>query len=203
MISISDLQTGDLLLFDENPSNYLMKTLDFIIKYSTECQFSHSAIILKDPTFISPLLKGTYVWESSYHGIPDAEDDDVKFGVQIMPFDLYLKKYPGNVNIYVRKCPENALKLFTDAKLKRIHDKVHNKPYDLNPIDWFDSYKHIHKNIPTDKRFFCSAFCCYLLTHIGIMSSNTDWSSMSCADLKYTSSAINWNYKYSKEVIIS
>ena len=91
-------------------------------------------------------VKGIYVWESSYHGIPDAEDDNIKFGVQIMPLDLYLKNYPGNVEIYVRKCPENAKSLFTVSKLKKIHDKVHNKPYDLNPIDWFDAYKHIHNN---------------------------------------------------------
>ena len=199
MISISDLQTGDLLLFNEKPSNYLMSMLDSIIKYGTDCTFSHSAIVLKDPIFISPMLKGIYVWESSYHGIPDAEDDNIKFGVQIMHFDLYLKNYPGNVEIYVRKCPENAKSLFTVSKLRQIHDKVHNKPYDLNPIDWFDAYKHIHNNIPTEKRFFCSAFCCYLLCHIGILSSNTDWSSMSCNDLKYASNSIIWNYKYEKE----
>ena len=49
--------------------------------------------ILKDPVFIHPNLKGYYVWQSSWTGKLDPQDDEIKLGVQITPFDEVYKFY--------------------------------------------------------------------------------------------------------------
>ena len=43
-------------------------------------------MVIKDPAFIHPSLKGTYIWESSWEGKPDPQDGEIKLGVQITPF---------------------------------------------------------------------------------------------------------------------
>lgn len=201
-MQLSDLYTGDLLLFDEHPSSGWMGWLDWAIQRETQCRYSHSAIVLRDPTFLSPILKGVFVWESSYHGTPDPQDGQVKLGVQITPIEQYTRRYPGSVRVFVRKCPEDARPKFHPSILKRIHDKVHDKPYDLFPLDWYRAYEHAHNSLPTDKRFFCSAFCTYVLAHVGIVASTTDWTTMSCRDLMSDSNAIRWMVPYGVEQIV-
>ena len=79
-----NLKTGDLLLFDcENYSG--SGFISYFIKKFTQSNISHIAMVLKDPDFIDPPLKGIYVWESNYEGKPDPQDGTIKFGVQITP----------------------------------------------------------------------------------------------------------------------
>ena len=54
----SELKTGDLLLFDNGGCNLFSS----LIKYFTDSEITHIGMILKDPTFIDPLLTGIYVW---------------------------------------------------------------------------------------------------------------------------------------------
>ena len=115
------LKTGDILLFSEQPSNLFLKTLDCLIKKCTCSKYSHAALILVDPPF-APNCKGTFVWESSWHGTKDPQDDKVKFGVQLTPVDFYTKKYPGVVSIYKREPLKRNL--FTNDKLFEIHNKT-------------------------------------------------------------------------------
>ena len=60
-------------------------------------------MVLKDPEFIHPTLKGTYIWESSWEGTPDPQDGINKFGVQITPLSELLNAYKGNGHIIVRR----------------------------------------------------------------------------------------------------
>ena len=39
-------------------------------------------MVLKDPSFLHPTLKGLYVWESSWEGKADPQDGKIKLGVQ-------------------------------------------------------------------------------------------------------------------------
>ena len=93
------LKTGDLLLFSEQPTNCFMKTLDCCIKKCTKSRYSHAALVIVDPPWAEH-CKGTFVWESSYHGTKDPQDNEVKFGVQLTPIELYTKSYPGKVSIW-------------------------------------------------------------------------------------------------------
>ena len=64
-----------------------MAPLIGLIKWGTHSDFTHVAMVLKDPTFIDPELKGYYVWESNWEGTRDPQDGDVKLGVQLISFD--------------------------------------------------------------------------------------------------------------------
>ena len=78
-----NLKTGDLLLFNSHSSSFF--SLSSLIKWGTHSNYTHVAMVLKDPSFIHPCLKGTFVWESSWEGTPDPQDGKVKLGVQITP----------------------------------------------------------------------------------------------------------------------
>ena len=59
-------------------------------------------MVLKDPEFIHPYLKGYYVWESNFEDSKDPQDGKIKFGVQITPLNEIFDKYKGtNGKIYL------------------------------------------------------------------------------------------------------
>ena len=129
-----DLKTGDILLFDYEAGG-IFGLFTRLIQYFTKSKFSHVAMVLKDPSFIHPSLKGYYIWESSWEGKPDPQDGKIKLGVQITPFDEIYEHYKEKKSsIYVRRVNCNP-ELFNDSKLKEIHDVVYNKPYDIVPKD--------------------------------------------------------------------
>ena len=174
-MNIGDLKTGDILLFDEAPSNCCMGILDKLIKSCTESPYSHSGVILRDPPWVSS--PGLYVWESSYHGNPDPQDGLVKFGVQITPLSQYTRDYPGEVRIFARKCQTPSL--WTREKIEEIHKKVYGKAYDILPQDWFEALIQVDLFEPRTSTFFCSALVAYMLCKIGILSPDTNWTMIS------------------------
>ena len=50
--------------------------LSSLVKWGTHSNYTHVAMVLKDPTFLHPHLKGAYVWESSWEGLPDPQDGE-------------------------------------------------------------------------------------------------------------------------------
>ena len=64
-----------------------------VMRDNVDCNYSHVAMILKDPYFINPALKGLYVWESSFNGTPDPQDNKIKLGVQITPLHELINEY--------------------------------------------------------------------------------------------------------------
>lgn len=192
------LCTGDILLFDEHPSKCPMQCLTSIIKCCTRSIYSHIAIVIVDPPWTT--LKGCYVWESSSHSIKDPQDGRVKFGVQLTPLSFYLTKYPGYVNIYVRKpvSRDHHLK-WNPLTLKHIHEKVYNKPYDTRVKDWLCAWLKI-SNQRTTQRFFCSAFVCYVLVELGIIDPSTNWTLMTAANMS-ADTACKWLCTYDAPII--
>ena len=83
-----EFQTGDILLFHHNnnfssiESGFLSIFTDLIM-WATKSKYSHTAIIIKDPEFTNPPLKGLYILESSYESFPDVEDKEFKLGVEL------------------------------------------------------------------------------------------------------------------------
>ena len=169
------VKTGDILLF-----NYQDGWFSWAIKYFTKTTYSHSAMIIRDPPFNVP--KGLYVWESSYNGKPDPQDDKIKLGVQITPWEEFLNHYYSNGYMYIRRISSN--KTITTDRLNKIHDVVYNKPYDIIPKDWWDAYKKENpKDAPFTDRFWCSALVGYIYTQLGFYPKNTDWSMLIPADI--------------------
>ena len=188
-----NLNTGDIILFNDNDNendneNGWLKYFSSLIKYSKNINYSHVGMILKDPTFISPLLKGLYVWESGWEGTPDPEDNSLKLGIQITPLHEIIYNFTngnGNSNnksnIFIRKI--NCCKShFSEFKLKQIHEVVHDKPYDIMPKDWIEELFDSDSNSKKTSRFWCSALVGYILTKCGVFKSYTDWSKLKPSD---------------------
>ena len=173
-----NLKTGDILLFDNGRCN----PISMLIKYFTSSNITHVAMVLKDPDFIDPPLKGYYVWESNYEGEPDPQDNEVKFGVQITPLDEICDKYKGkNSSISVRQinCPE---KLLSSEILKEVHSVVYDKKYDFYLKDLIDAIQRKDRDPQKKDRFWCSALLGYIYTNCGILNKETDWSILRPSD---------------------
>jgi hypothetical protein len=169
-----NLKTGDIILCDDlEYKNWGL--LSWFIKFMSKSDFSHIGMIVKDPDFIDPPLKGTYIWMSGTSNVPDSEDNTMKFGVQFVPYDEYVTTYGGK--LYIRKlhCWKYD-ELFTTERLKKIHQVVYDKPYDLVITDWIEAYCKKDPNPQKTNRFVCSAFIGYIYTQLTLLPQDTDWS---------------------------
>jgi hypothetical protein len=185
---MSDLQTGDLLLFVSDSSNWFFRPFTKMISWGTHSNYTHIAMVLRDPIFSDiPPLKGLYVWESSWEGKSDPQDGKIKLGVQITPLQEILDAYKDKGHVFVRKLKRNLWKscptcgntvddLFTKEKLQEIHNIVYDKPYDIVPKDWVEAFFHKDDTPQKTSRFWCAALVGYIYTRIGILQPSTDWS---------------------------
>lgn len=191
-----DLQTGDILLFNEYPRKCMFWWIDWCIRWCTNSPYSHAGLVIVDPEWAP---QGTYVWDSSKHVHPDPQDKKIKFGIALVKLEDYLNDIDGRQQLYKRspKDPE-VYKRFTPEKLRDLHDKVYGKHYDLDPEHWLAGL--VHSLIPrSTKEFFCSAFVSYALTEIGVLHADTDWTVVSPAMLSANCDRLDWLCPYTKE----
>lgn len=141
-----------------------------IIEYFTNSPYSHVGLILKSPTYISPKLTGTYLWESG----EEIVDNKIKLGVQLTEWDNLFKNYDGR--IWMRKLMPNLDIDVNKEKIVEIYNNTINKPYDLDIFDFIcaDLQLDIGNCRKTDK-FFCSALCGYIYEKMGIIENNVKW----------------------------
>ncbi len=172
-VDLSTLKTGDLLLCNYEGKKGTWGSSKWI-KWGEHGNWTHAAMVLRDPTFISPGLKGLYVWEASEQKNYDSQDDKDKTGVIISPLSLLLNSYRKSGSVIVRPIHSDLL---TDLNLKKVHNIVYDESYDMNPIDWFEALinKDFTKPQKTN-RFWCSALVACIYTKCGILDKNTDWS---------------------------
>ena len=182
------LETGDLLLFNDNSTGFF-GAFTKLIKWGTHSNYSHIGMVLKNPSFIHPSLKGTYVWESSYNGKPDPQDGKIKLGVQITPIDELIREYKKTGgHIYIRKLNFDKFNdidrniVFNNDILNEINNKVYDKPYDIVPTDWLEAFLRIDTDPQKTDRFWCSALVGYIYTRVGILNGDNDWSMMRPSD---------------------
>ena len=99
---IDTLKTGDLLLCD-NLEQKGLGLFGWLIKYGSQSDFSHIAMVVVNPdfTYLDKPLKGVYVWQSGTAQIPDAEDGKRKIGVQLTPIVDFITTDKGK--IYLRR----------------------------------------------------------------------------------------------------
>ena len=177
----SQFRTGDMLLFHHEQDyngcfNCFFSCFTGLIELFTQSKYSHAAIIIRDPDFTDPPLKGLYVLESSFETFPDAEDNKYKLGVELEEFDKVISAAKPDETIYWRRLncvrDENFYKILNET-----HSIVHNKPYDLFPPDWFNAL--IHNKYATDgqtiNRFWCSALVAYVYVQWGFLPQTTQW----------------------------
>ena len=167
-------QTGDLILFHGTGNLF-----SWFVEFFTGSQYSHIGIILKNPKFqgveLEPAEDGLYLWQSGISEYTDAEDNEMKLGVQISPLYKELKNYQGT--LYYRKLSLSSDLILDDKKLSEIHSVVHNRPYDLNPKDWVEAFFEKNKgDLKTEKRFWCSALVAYVYIKLGLLPADLNWS---------------------------
>ena len=199
---MDQLQTGDLLLFASSSNQHSVVGLfDWIIRTATHSPYSHVALVLRDPVFISPSLKGLYIWESSWEGSPDPQDGKTKLGVQITPLHESLRNFKGHV--YVRKL-EKGQDRITDATLRSVHDVVYDKPYDVHVRDWVSAWLRKDAQPQKTDRFWCSALVAYFMVQFGFIEDTVDWSIIRPADLSSASTYLTWKptCRYGKDICI-
>ena len=185
-----DLKTGDLIMFSSNPKG-IFGFFSNMIKIGTHSNYTHIGMILQDPDFIEPKLKGLFVWESGWEGEPDPQDDKVKLGVQITPLNEMLNNFK-DAQISVRKVECNQ-DTFNNDLLKKIHQVVYEKPYDIMPLAWILAiFRKDIKPQRTD-RFWCSAFVGYIYTKCGVLKSDTDWSILRPCDFSVMGNYLKFN----------
>ena len=187
---MNDLKTGDLIFFTGHKTGWL-QYFSSLIEYATHSNYSHIGMILKDPTFIDPTLKGIYVWESGWEGEYDPQDGELKLGVQITPIHEILKNFEGS-NVIVRKVKCDPI-LFSDRNLKKVHSTVYNKPYDVIPKDWIMAFFRKDGEPQKTDRFWCSALVGYIYTKCGVLQKQTDWSILRPSDFSLDGELLNFN----------
>lgn len=170
------LDTGDIVLFRGN--QFISKVLECFGR----SKYSHVGMILKNPSYIRPDLEdGLYLFESSSNDTPDVENHEFCIGVQIHRLEDILKEYPKG-SVYVRRLECNRDEAFY-KRLHDIHEEVHHKPYDLNPVDWIRAeWNLIHPLEPRSDKdqkptsFWCSALLCYVYGRLECLETEMDWS---------------------------
>jgi hypothetical protein len=199
---LSKLKTGDLILCVDRKSTGIFGAFTSLIQWGTHSNYTHTAVVLKDPTFIHPHLKGLYVWESSKEEKPDPQDNKFKIGVQITPLSELIESYKNTGHIFYRsvQCPKNY---FSDENLKQVHDVVYNKPYDIVIKDWIEAFFQKDTHPQKTDRFWCAALVGFIYTKCGLLNKNTDWSIMTPNDLSLSGENLNWNEycSFTNEVI--
>ena len=127
-----------------------------------------------------------YVLQSSYESFPDAEDDMYKLGVEIVSLRKLFNTYEGKIFWRHIDCVRNDYFL---QKLSEAHSVVHNRPYDINPIDWIKAAFKI--NIGDNQKltaFWCSALVAYVYTKLEFFDKKTNWTLVSPVMLSESSS---------------
>ena len=179
--NVDDLNTGDILLFHHTKNcsscyNSIFSCVTGLIESCTQSEFSHVAMVVRDPQFTTPPLKGLYVLESSFESFPDAEDHKYKFGVELEDFNKVMASAKEHGIVMWRKLKCNRDKNFYQL-LKEAHKEVHDKPYDFYPPDFFNAL--IHKqggdSGQITSRFFCSALVAFIYVRLGFLPYSTEW----------------------------
>jgi len=182
-----ELETGDILLFNHvknktTPFQMFDNFLSWAISYWTNSPYTHIGIVVKDPDFIDKdgvhnNYKGLYLLESNYEGTPDSEDNQIKFGVQLILLEVAIQN--NYSNIYYRKLDCKRDDKFFE-KFNEIHTKIHNKPYDINPVDWIKAAFNVDVgNVEKTNTFWCSALVSYIYVNLGFLDKDLPWTIIS------------------------
>lgn len=191
-------KTGDILLFHEYPRNICFAILDWGIRCVTNSKYSHAGMVIVDPPWTKP---GVYVWDSSKHVYPDPQDRKIKFGIAIVPIHSYMED--RTVQIFKRAPVNNeTYALFSKEALENIHDNVYGKPYDISATTWMTGFFNYFVPRTTD-RFVCSAFVTYALTVVGVLSPNTEWSTVTPAQLSVDGTSLYWDHEYGPDMLVT
>lgn len=190
LIENKKFRTGDLLLFSHKNNfssccNCLFTFFTNLIKCCTNSKYSHSAIIIEGKDlvklgiYLGPSVENEeyFVLQSSYESFPDAENDELKLGVEIVSFQKLYNSYQGKIFWRHIQCRRDQQFYY---KFAQAHSTVHNRPYDTDIIDWIKAAFQIKiGNVQKLNEFWCSALVAFVYTQLNFFDKNTDWTLIS------------------------
>lgn len=195
---ISNLNTGDLLLFSEHTELLSIRPdcVGSCIQLCSKSIYTHVAFVIKNPQDynipIPPLndnddnnkFNHIYILEST--GTDRLRDGEFKIGVQLNLLTRVLKYFDGAV--FVRKLVHPRDESF-DKKIYHFYCLVNNLPYDYNPVDWIGSLFTVNKqemkqwtNVKKKSMFICSALVAFMYVFLNLLSEKTPWTIVSPKD---------------------
>lgn len=168
------LQTGDVVLFYDAES-----LKDRFLAWAADSPCSHVGIVIRNPPwFAENDREGVYLLESGWEGYADAEDHQVKFGVQMSPLEQAMANYPST-NIHVRRLVQHPE--WTDEQLCAMHSLLHGKPYDTDPEHWARAFFDNRGGKPTDEAYWCSAMVTRALQELDVVKKDVNWTEVTPA----------------------
>jgi hypothetical protein len=167
--------------------------ISYVIEYMSGSRYSHAGILICNPREIGiDVEDGDYVLHSGYG--ESAETGQMIYGVHLERLDKVLAQYTaGSVFIRVVHAPRD--KVFYE-RLKKIHEDVHSRPYDMNLFDWLAAwYYGRYYEIPgwyrNTSRFWCSALVSYVYDRLGWLY-DVDWTIVSPGELAESGRCLKW-----------
>ena len=124
--------------------------------------------------------------ESGYETTPDPTDGKLKFGVQVVSLDNVIKSYQNSWmgNLYYRKLDYLRDEQFIE-NIKKIYHDVHNRPYDIDLLDWIKAGLNIHiGNEHKTNSFWCSALASYIYCKMKFLK-DVPWTIISPKNFSY------------------
>ena len=190
--NVPEFDTGDIVLFTGS------SIIDRAFSYCASYKYKHIGIVLRDPIYISPNLKGTYFWESTFDLAPDSMDGLPKFGVMIHTLDhvLEIHKQAGD-ECFLRKLQHTSnttgnclLEFGYEENILDIFKTTQDIPYNTDVTEWIlaqeaskspsvETFLASHPCNFNDKveinSMWCSEFVGYALSKMGVLVSDTQW----------------------------
>jgi hypothetical protein len=172
-----DLQTGDIVLFGKNGP------FSRLIAAGTDSKYSHVGMVLKEPIYLDPSLKGTYLLEAITAVRQSDQSSNVSetiCGVHLSPIQQTMGK---TRKVAFRRLVIDRNEAFYD-KLKQAYESIKDAKFDTNPIHWLMA-KWVHdrqddlNSLATFRMspdqfqklnsLYCSALVAYLFVSIDII----------------------------------
>ena len=183
------MNTGDIILFETN--NFL----DSLFNWSKTKKIVHVCIILKDPAFLHPDLKGVYIMESNLQGI------NAESVTTIYPLAEILSKTPS-YSIFWRSLNCDR-KLLSDDKMLDIFCTIRKKPYDICSMEWIEN--SLQRGVQHREYVWGSALIGYVYSTCGIIDRTQDWTTLIPADFSEDCKMLNFvnDCKLEKQVHVN
>ena len=141
--------------------------MDYVIGKFTKSKYIHTAMVVKNPSW-NENLRGVYIIESNWENVPDAEDNEIKCGVELIPIQTALTDETEHIYWRRLRCTRN--KEFYQ-KMNDTQSIVHNRPYDFIITDWLKAAFNIDiGNTHRKRTFWCSALVSFVMCKLGFLN---------------------------------
>ena len=106
-----ECNTGDILLYErvyswKTPKDWILNIMDYVIGKFTKSKYIHTAMIVRNPSW-NENLRGVYIIESNWENVPDAENHEIKCGVELIPIQTALTDETEHIHWRRLRCTRN------------------------------------------------------------------------------------------------